>query len=180
MLFLGRVFVSLTILRGMRKLLNWSWRRYRAPIYITENGVAEMNDPSIPLETSLKDEHRINYFKNYISETYNAIMDGVDVRGYFAWSMMDNFEWADGYSARFGIHFVDFKNQTRYQKSSAKWWQNELLAYNFPTFWNQLEIFIWIALIATMSLILFSVVVFFIVVALKGHVDSKKDFESLQ
>jgi beta-glucosidase len=113
---------------GFRKLLNHSWRRYRAPIYITENGLAEVNDPKKPLEEALKDPHRINYYKSYLTEVHNAMKEGADIRGYMAWSLMDNFEWADGYSARFGIHFVDFKNLKRYQKLSAKWWKSELLA----------------------------------------------------
>eukprot|EP01080_Neovahlkampfia_damariscottae_P010266 gene10266-2685_t len=142
---------------GMRKLINWSFRRYRAPIYITENGVAEINDPFIPIEKALRDDHRINYYRSYLNEIYKSIQDGSSVKGYMAWSLMDNFEWTDGYSARFGIHYVDFDNLTRIQKSSAKWWKNELVfQYDEPSFWNQLEIFIWISLIATISIILFS------------------------
>lgn len=166
---------------GMRKLINWSFRRYRVPIYITENGVAEINNPNIPIQIAIKDDHRIKYYKAYINEIFKSIQDGSIVKGYMAWSLMDNFEWTDGYSARFGIHYVDFNNLTRIQKSSAKWWKNELSYQNNEmSFWNQLEIFIWISLIATITIVLFSVIIFFIVVALNGSLGQPKDFEALQ
>ena len=81
---------------GFRKLLIYAFRKYRAPIYITENGLAEVNDPNKPLEEALKDPHRISYYKDYLIEVHNAMKEGADIRGYMAWSLMDNFEWADG------------------------------------------------------------------------------------
>ncbi|KAI5785808.1 glycoside hydrolase family 1 protein [Geopyxis carbonaria] len=109
---------------GFRKLLIWLHKRYGGPIfYVTESG------------TSLKDEHlkttkediyedtlRCDYFRDYITAMARARCEsGVDVRGYFAWSFMDNFEWAEGYVTRFGVTFVDYENgQKRMPKRSAK------------------------------------------------------------
>lgn len=114
---------------GMRKLLGWVRNRYNNPIvYITENGVSEANkDQELPLVDQLKDSVRINYYHSYMQNLLLAIRDGSDVRGYFAWSLMDNFEWAVGYTVRFGIYYVDYKNGlARYPKSSVHWFQQIL------------------------------------------------------
>lgn len=69
----------------------------------------------------LDDEFRANYFRGYIAALADAVKDGVDVRGYMAWSLMDNFEWAEGYETRFGVTYVDYEGgQKRYPKKSAK------------------------------------------------------------
>jgi len=110
---------------GIRKNLKWIYDRYRTPIYITENGVDVPNESSIPLPTVLKDQFRVDFYKSYIAEVLNAINDGVDVRSYTAWSILDNFEWADGFTKRFGLHYVDYKNGlTRYPKDSALWFKS--------------------------------------------------------
>lgn len=108
---------------GIRMLMDWIKERYdNPPIYITENGVDVPGENDMTLEDALKDEFRVNYYKQYIGNVTEAKKDGVDIRGYFAWSLMDNFEWADGYSRRFGLHYVDYENNlTRHQKDSAKW-----------------------------------------------------------
>ncbi|GAQ83224.1 Beta-glucosidase [Klebsormidium nitens] len=113
---------------GLEKLLVWISERYGAPpIYITENGVDELNDPALPLEAALHDPTRVKYYQDYLHSVLRAISRGVDVRGYMAWSLLDNFEWMMGYSRRFGLHFVDYKNDLkRYPKSSAKWWTSFL------------------------------------------------------
>jgi len=108
---------------GINKLLNWISDRYgNPPIYITENGVSVPNENTTPLPGVLNDNFRIDYYQQYISNVSKAIDQGVNVKGYFAWSLMDNFEWADGYTKRFGLVYVDYNNNlTRTPKASAKW-----------------------------------------------------------
>jgi beta-glucosidase len=105
---------------GCRKLLHWIDARYdHPPIVLTENGCAFDDE----LENGMvNDQRRIDFLSGYIKECQRAITEGVDLRGYFLWSFMDNFEWASGYSKRFGIHHVDFATQTRTPKASAKWY----------------------------------------------------------
>merc|ERR1719284_1138099 len=67
----------------------------------------------------MADRFRVNYFQMYLTQMHKAIQNGADVRGYFAWSLMDNFEWALGYSKRFGIVHVDYQTQKRTPKASA-------------------------------------------------------------
>jgi beta-glucosidase len=63
------------------------------------------------------------YLRNYIGQLHRAVSEGCPLAGYFLWSLMDNFEWADGYSKRFGIHYVDFRTQQRTPKLSAIWYR---------------------------------------------------------
>lgn len=112
---------------GMRKLLNWIDKRYNhPPIYVFENGVSVPGETKLPLADALHDSFRLNYYKDYIQNMEDAIQyDGVDVRGYFAWSLIDNFEWANGYNVRFGMVFIDFENnQERHIKDSAYWYSD--------------------------------------------------------
>ncbi|KAJ0055533.1 hypothetical protein NL108_005356, partial [Boleophthalmus pectinirostris] len=94
---------------GLRKLLNYIKKNFGDPaIHITENGFAQVG------QLQMEDVQRAEFYKQTISEVAKAITeDGVNVRGYFAWSLMDNFEWADGYSARFGLFHVDFSDEKR-------------------------------------------------------------------
>ncbi|XP_033637372.1 lactase-phlorizin hydrolase-like [Asterias rubens] len=111
---------------GLRRLLNWVQKEYGKPIYITENGV------STPDVSELNDVSRITFYGAYINEVLKAsLLDENDVRGYFAWSMLDNFEWTSGYSQRFGLHYVDFDDpeRPRTEKESAKFFAG-LAAYN--------------------------------------------------
>jgi beta-glucosidase len=104
---------------GCRKLLEWLDARYgHPPIIITENGCA-FDDQLVNGEVN--DLQRVEFFKGYLSEIHQAIQNGVNMQGYFAWSLMDNFEWASGYEKRFGIHYVDFETLERTPKASAKW-----------------------------------------------------------
>ncbi|MCL2661662.1 MAG: GH1 family beta-glucosidase, partial [Acidobacteriaceae bacterium] len=80
-------------------------------IYITENG-ASSTDILMP-DGHVYDTDRVMYLRNYLTQLHRAVSEGVPVRGYFLWSLMDNFEWADGYAYRFGIHYVDFATQKR-------------------------------------------------------------------
>jgi len=108
---------------GIYKQLRWVADRYdNPPIYITENGVSVPGETLIPLPEVLHDTFRVDFYKQYIGNVSQAYLDGVDVKGYFAWSFLDNYEWADGYNVRFGIHYVDYNdNLKRYAKDSAKW-----------------------------------------------------------
>jgi beta-glucosidase len=89
-------------------------------IYITENGAGY--DDSPPVNGEVPDLHRLEYVRACLRELRRAIADGVPVRGYFLWSLMDNFEWQDGYTRRFGIVYNDFKTQERTPKMSARWY----------------------------------------------------------
>ncbi len=90
-------------------------------VYITENGAAY--DDQI-VNGAINDEARINYFKLYLAQVRRAMDDGVKVRGYFAWSLMDNFEWAHGYHKRFGLIHVDYQTMRRTPKASAFWYRD--------------------------------------------------------
>ncbi|XP_019194076.1 PREDICTED: putative beta-glucosidase 41 [Ipomoea nil] len=114
---------------GIRKLLNYVREKYGNPlVLITENGMDDPNKHHMPLEEALLDQKRIDYHQNYLSNISAAIReDNCNVRGYFVWSLLDNWEWNMGFSVRFGLYFVDFKNNlTRTPKSSAKWFKNML------------------------------------------------------
>jgi len=91
------------------------------PIFITENGAAYPDAPDAGGE--IHDPERVKYFDLHLQAVLTATEAGVDVRGYFAWSLMDNFEWAYGYSKRFGLVYVDYATQERTLKDSAKWYQ---------------------------------------------------------
>jgi len=94
------------------------------PLFITENGAAYHDDPkSAPApDGGIDDRRRVAYYDAHLRATAAAIEQGVDVRGYFAWSLLDNFEWAWGYSQRFGIVHVDYDTQVRTPKASAHWY----------------------------------------------------------
>ncbi|GLT87929.1 hypothetical protein SLE2022_059800 [Rubroshorea leprosula] len=113
---------------GIRKVLNYIAQTCNNPtIYVTENGMDDEDDSSLTLHEVLDDKLRVRYFKGYLAAVAQAIKDGVDVRGYFAWLQLDNFEWAQGHTKRFGIVFVDYKNGlTRHPKSSAYWFSKFL------------------------------------------------------
>ena len=96
-------------------------------IYITENG-ASSEDVLTP-EGHVFDSDRVMYLRNYLTQLHRAVSENVPVRGYFCWSLMDNYEWADGYAYRFGIHYVDFKTQKRTPKMSAHFYR-EVIARN--------------------------------------------------
>ena len=97
------------------------YERYHLPLYITENGMSCHDDVS--LDGRVHDPNRQNFLDLYISALQRANDDGADVRGYFLWTFLDNFEWDKGYTERFGIVYVDFKTQKRIVKDSAFWYQ---------------------------------------------------------
>jgi beta-glucosidase len=104
--------------------LRWGSRfvhdRYKLPIVITENGMANLDWPDE--HGNIRDPQRIDYTRRYLLSLLQSIRDGADVRGYFHWSIMDNFEWAEGYTKRFGLVHVDFATMKRTLKDSAKWY----------------------------------------------------------
>lgn len=114
---------------GMHDILHWISNRYsNPPILITENGVDVPDESTMPMEQALHDTFRIDYYSSYVDSVKTAMREGVDVRGYFAWSLLDNFEWNNGYNCRFGLTYVDFEsNLTRYPKDSFEWYSNYIL-----------------------------------------------------
>lgn len=96
------------------------WERYKLPLYITENGLS--NNDWIALDGGVHDPQRIDFTSRYLMQLLQTIDEGVDVRGYFHWSLMDNFEWAGGYRQRFGLIYVNYETQERILKDSARWY----------------------------------------------------------
>ena len=96
-------------------------------VYITENGCS--SDDVVTPEGRVEDTDRVMYLRNHLTQLHRAVAENYPVKGYFLWSLLDNFEWADGYSKRFGIHYVDFKTQKRIPKLSAEWYR-EVIAKN--------------------------------------------------
>jgi beta-glucosidase len=90
------------------------------PLYVTENGAAFPDAPAA--DGSVPDPARVDYLDRHVRAARQAIDDGVDLRGYFVWSLLDNFEWAYGYSKRFGLVHVDYDTQRRTPKASARWY----------------------------------------------------------
>ena len=99
------------------------------PIYITENGIAQDgDDPNLDL---LDDSERIEYVKAVLTAVHQAMADGIDVRGYYLWSLMDNFEWSAGYAARFGLYCTDFETLDTHPKKSAGWYRDVIAKGGF-------------------------------------------------
>lgn len=95
--------------------------RYKSPIIITENGLS--NKDWVSLDGKVHDPQRIDFTHRYLREYKKAAADGIDIAGYFHWSVMDNFEWAFGYKERFGLVHIDFKTQKRTIKDSGYWYK---------------------------------------------------------
>ncbi|MBE7038500.1 MAG: beta-glucosidase [Ruminococcaceae bacterium] len=98
------------------------YERYKLPFYITENGMSAHD--VISLDGKVHDPNRIDFLNRYLLELEKAADEGADIQGYFLWSFMDNFEWAKGYTDRFGIVFVDYNTQKRIPKDSAYWYKD--------------------------------------------------------
>ena len=106
---------------ALRRLLNKLNREYKLPpLYITENGAA-FKDVVSP-DGKVHDERRLEYLRQHFIQARLAMQDGVDLRGYFVWSLLDNFEWSFGYTKRFGIVHVDYATQRRTIKDSGEWY----------------------------------------------------------
>lgn len=104
--------------------LKFMYDRYHMPMYITENGMS-CHDNVSP-DGRVHDRNRIDFLDAYLSQVQKASDEGVDVRGYFLWTFLDNFEWTEGYKERFGIVYVDFATQKRIAKDSAYWYQRTI------------------------------------------------------
>ena len=113
---------------GCRRLLGWIDRRYgRPPVVLTENGCAVEAEDGVA-----DDPRRVAYHAGYLGACHDAIADGTDLRGYFAWSLLDNFEWASGYDKRFGLHHVDFATGARTPRTSAHWYRDVIARGGLP------------------------------------------------
>jgi len=99
----------------------------RLPLYVTENGASY--DDHVDHAGEVVDPQRIDYLRGYFQAAAAAIRDGVDLRGYFVWSLMDNFEWAEGYSKRFGLIYVDYHTMRRTPKASAGWYRDVIAGH---------------------------------------------------
>ncbi|XP_075685341.1 lactase/phlorizin hydrolase-like [Rhinoderma darwinii] len=124
----GSIWLKVTPF-GFRRILNWIKEEYNnPPIYVTENGISERG-------TNLNDKWREHYYKLYVNEALKAVKyDGVDLRGYTAWCLMDNFEWAAGYAERFGLYYTNYTdaNLTRTPKESTKYYRQLIQCNGFP------------------------------------------------
>nr|XP_033803152.1 lactase-phlorizin hydrolase [Geotrypetes seraphini] len=124
----GSIWLKVTPF-GFRRILNWIKEEYNnPPIYVTENGISERG-------TELNDPWRTHYYRSYIDEALKAVKyDGVDVRGYTAWSLMDNFEWAPGYAERFGLYHTNYSDPSlaRIPKESSKFYTTVIQCNGFP------------------------------------------------
>lgn len=100
----------------------------KIPIYITENGLPVDGKNK---EELLNDQDRIDYVKSVLIPLHQAIEEGIDVRGYYLWSLMDNFEWSAGFDARYGIFYTDYENLERIPKKSAKWYKTVIAENGF-------------------------------------------------
>ncbi|HLQ12464.1 MAG TPA: GH1 family beta-glucosidase [Steroidobacteraceae bacterium] len=115
--------------QGLTDTLLWVKNRYgNPPVFVTENGAAFF-DPAAPEQGRIDDPLRVEYLREHIAAVRSAIAQGADVRGYFVWSLMDNFEWALGYSKRFGIVHVDYSTQQRTPKSSARYYSSVIATH---------------------------------------------------
>ena len=117
--------------QGLFEVLSWLYYEYKVSrIYITENGCSFSDGPD---ETGrVQDRRRINYLRGHLDAAKKALDLGIPLEGYFAWSLVDNFEWGYGYSQRFGLTWVDYDTQQRILKDSARWYQSVITENELP------------------------------------------------
>ncbi|MEV6981004.1 GH1 family beta-glucosidase [Sphaerisporangium sp. NPDC051017] len=118
---------------GLRELLTGLKARYGEalpPVYVTENGCSQEDEPGP--DGVVDDQARIAYLDGHIAAVAAAMAEGVDVRGYYVWSLLDNFEWAEGYNQRFGLVHVDYATQRRTPKASYHWLRERIAARATP------------------------------------------------
>ncbi|KAM4112915.1 hypothetical protein ACJW30_05G178000 [Castanea mollissima] len=120
--------------QGLEKTITYIKERYNnTPMFITENGYGEVYNPNSTIEDFLHDVRRVNYIAGYLDALSVARRKGADVRGYFAWSLLDNFEWIFGYTIRFGLHHVDHATLKRTPKLSASWYKQFITKHKVVT-----------------------------------------------
>jgi beta-glucosidase len=119
---------------GLHDILLRLRREYGdVPVFVTENGAAYPDE--VAPDGRVPDPERIAYLHSHLVAVHRAIAEGVDMRGYFVWSLLDNFEWAQGYAKRFGIVHVDYETQRRTWKDSAHWYQAVISGGGIPALW---------------------------------------------
>ncbi|XP_017978572.1 PREDICTED: beta-glucosidase 47 isoform X3 [Theobroma cacao] len=119
--------------QGMDKIVTYIKERYNSiPMFITENGFGENDKSDSPTEESLNDVNRVEYISGYLDTLAAALRKGADVRGYFLWSLLDNFEWTSGYTIRFGLHHVDYATLERTPRASAIWYKQFIANHTSP------------------------------------------------
>jgi beta-glucosidase len=115
--------------QGLTDTLLWIRDNYgNPPVYITENGAAFFDPPQVEGPV-LEDPLRVDYLRKHLTAIHNAIQRGADIRGYFAWSLFDNFEWAYGFSKRFGLVHMNYETLERTLKASAHFY-SQVIATN--------------------------------------------------
>ncbi|VAH24909.1 beta-glucosidase 16-like isoform X1 [Triticum dicoccoides] len=111
---------------GMEQIVKYVNQRYtNTPVYVTENGYSQYSNNT--MDELMNDGERVNYLQGYLTFLSSAIRKGANVRGYFVWSIIDNFEWTFGFTVRFGLYHVDYETQKRTPKMSAKWYRDFLM-----------------------------------------------------
>ncbi|XP_065878226.1 beta-glucosidase 46-like isoform X2 [Euphorbia lathyris] len=115
---------------GIEKIVTYIKDRYNnIPMIITENGCGQANNPKLGIKEAIHDVTRVEYLSGYLDSLTTVIRNGADVRGYFLWSLLDNFEWRKGYTQRFGIHYVDYATLERTPKLSATWFKEFIVKH---------------------------------------------------
>ncbi len=117
---------------GIYWSVRFFWERYGVPLFITENGTSCCD--WVALDGAVHDPQRIDYTRRYLQWLHRATVEGIPVEGYTHWSLMDNFEWAEGYKQRFGLVHVDFETLKRTPKDSAHWYR-DVIASNGANIW---------------------------------------------
>jgi beta-glucosidase len=111
--------------QGLYNLLVRLHKDYAIPeLYITESGAAFVD--TVTEDGRVHDERRVHYLREHFLQAHAAMTEGVPLKGYFVWSLLDNFEWAHGYTKRFGIIYINYPTQQRIIKDSGRWYQNVL------------------------------------------------------
>ncbi|KAJ0801692.1 putative beta-glucosidase [Helianthus annuus] len=113
--------------RGMEEIVNLIKTRYNnTPMFITENGYSSPDLQEQRVNELVNDVKRVEFHTSYLASLAKSMREGADVRGYFVWSLMDSYEWLEGYNVRFGLYYVDRQTLTRIPKLSARWYKNFL------------------------------------------------------
>src|SRR5512136_2795004 len=118
--------------QGIYDLLTRIWKDYHptCEILITENGIP-LSD-TVDADGCIHDERRIRYIQDHLMQIHLAMQNGIPIKGYFHWSFADNFEWALGYTPRFGLAYIDYNTQQRIVKESGHWFHQVIRAKGFP------------------------------------------------